>query len=240
MHPIKHKAMVDQLTRRGTPEQNKRAEENNKKYLADRKAKTLKEYGLTDHVVGTLNKFEDGPNIAQPKKVETKPTNDGGPDILRNLLIEEMKSRDLDSDELRYMMETKDRSSLNSQKLSNTAQRILAKDNKPNTKVTPKFPKQATPEQYGKLAERLERQRQMTGAPSKPLKPFKKESKKIEIPLEVPTIDPIMLEPRSTLPDPESIRLEQRFNEILKQKKEEDERNATSGLAFFLGDKKNV
>ena len=49
-----------------------------------------------------------------------------------------------------------------------------------------------------------------------------------------------MLEPRSTLPDPESIRLEQRFNEILKQKKEEDERNATSGLAFFLGDKKNV
>ena len=66
------------------------------------------------------------------------------------------------------------------------------------------------------------------------------DSKKIEIPLEVPTIDPIMLEPRSTVPDPESIRLEQRFNEILKQKKEEDERNATSGLAFFLGDKKNV
>ena len=47
-----------------------------------------------------------------------------------------------------------------------------------------------------------------------------------------------MLEPRSTLPDPESIRLEQRFNEILKQKKEEDLKNATSGIASFLGDKK--
>ena len=231
-----YKQALKYMTRPGTPEQKKKAEENNAKYLADRRAKTLKEYGLTDHVVGTLNKFENGPNITQPKKVETKPTN-GGPDILRNLLIEEMKTRDLDSDEILYLMQTKDRSSLNSQKFSNTEQRILAKENKPNIKVTPK---QATPEQYGKLAERLERQRQMTGAPSKPLKPFKKESKKIEIPLEVPTIDPIMLEPRSTLPDPESIRLEQRFNEILKQKKEEDERNATSGLAFFLGDKKNV
>ena len=38
--------MMSNLTRPGTPEQNKKAEENNKKYLADRKAKTLKEYGL--------------------------------------------------------------------------------------------------------------------------------------------------------------------------------------------------
>ena len=90
-----------------------------------------------------------------------------------------MKSRDLDSDEIKYLIATKDRSTLNSQKISNTEQRILTKLNKPGAKVTPKYPKQATPEQYGKLAERLERQRQMTGAPSKPLKPFKKESKKI-------------------------------------------------------------
>ena len=38
--------MMGQLLRKGTPEQAKRAEENNKKYLADRKAKTLKYYGL--------------------------------------------------------------------------------------------------------------------------------------------------------------------------------------------------
>ena len=41
-----YKQMMSNLTRPGTPEQNKKAEENNKKYLADRKAKTLKEYGL--------------------------------------------------------------------------------------------------------------------------------------------------------------------------------------------------
>ena len=38
--------MMKYMTRPGTPEQNKRAEENNKKYLADRRARTRKEYGL--------------------------------------------------------------------------------------------------------------------------------------------------------------------------------------------------
>jgi hypothetical protein len=53
-----------------------------------------------DHITDTLNKFEDTPNVkAQP-------------DILRNMLIEEMKTRDLDSDEIRYLMDTKDRSAV--------------------------------------------------------------------------------------------------------------------------------
>ena len=38
-------------------------------------------------------------------------------DILRNLLIEEMKFRDLDSDEIRYMMDTKPRNELKTQKI---------------------------------------------------------------------------------------------------------------------------
>ena len=55
------------MTRPGTPEQKKKAEENNKKYLADRKAKTLKEYGLEKplidpkHFVEVSNKY-DGTN----------------------------------------------------------------------------------------------------------------------------------------------------------------------------------
>jgi hypothetical protein len=65
---------------------------------------------MSDHLVDTLNKYEDAPNIQQqvikysPKKVE--------PDILRNMLIEEMKTRDLDSDEIKYLMDTKDRKEL--------------------------------------------------------------------------------------------------------------------------------
>lgn len=38
--------MIGYMTKKGTPEQIKKAEENNRKYLADRQAKTLKYYGL--------------------------------------------------------------------------------------------------------------------------------------------------------------------------------------------------
>ena len=54
----------------------------------------------SNHVVDTLNKYEDTPNVKAK------------PDILRKMLIEEMKSRDLDSDEIRYLMDTKDRTEL--------------------------------------------------------------------------------------------------------------------------------
>ena len=65
-----YKMMMSNLTRPGTPEQNKKADENNKKYLADRKAKTLKEYGLTDHVVSTLNNLKMVPILHNLKKLK--------------------------------------------------------------------------------------------------------------------------------------------------------------------------
>ena len=75
MHPKKYKDMISWLTRN-------------------------KSTNPKDHIVDTLNKNEDAPNVKAK------------PDILRNMLIEEMKSRDLDSDEIKYLMETKDRKEL--------------------------------------------------------------------------------------------------------------------------------
>jgi len=75
MHPKKYKDMMSWLTRN-------------------------KSTNPKDHIVDTLNKYEDTPNVKAK------------PDILRNMLIEEMKTRDLDSDEIRYLMDTKDRSEL--------------------------------------------------------------------------------------------------------------------------------
>ena len=75
MHPKKYKDMMSWLTRN-------------------------KSTNPKDHIVDTLNKYEDTPNIKSK------------PDILRNMLIEEMKTRDLDSDEIRYLMDTKDRTEL--------------------------------------------------------------------------------------------------------------------------------
>jgi hypothetical protein len=75
MHPKKYKDMMSWLTRN-------------------------KSTNPKDHIVESLNKNEDAPNVKAK------------PDILRNMLIEEMKSRDLDSDEIRYLMDTKDRSAV--------------------------------------------------------------------------------------------------------------------------------
>ena len=48
-----------------------------------------------------------------------------------------MQTRDLDADEIRYLMDSKPRDNIKTQKISNTGQRILAKPNKPNTQVKP-------------------------------------------------------------------------------------------------------
>ena len=92
MKIAEYKMMMSNLTRPGTPEQNKKAEENNKKYLADRKAKTLKSYGLTEKDLK--------PAAMDPQTL--KPGNTFN-DIGRNFLIEESKSRDLSSEEVQYL-----------------------------------------------------------------------------------------------------------------------------------------
>ena len=105
---------------------------------------------------------------------------------------------------------------------------------------------EATPEQFGKLAERLERNRQMTGAKPTDIKQFKKsfgpspfvKKKKVQhTPYKFPEfkIDPIL--PPSYFkpppPDPETERLKQRFDQIMEESKR------VKGLPGILGlDKK--
>ena len=104
--------MMSYLTRPGTPKQK---EDMNKKNDMERYVKNInannknpgsfqrlvKETEQNTNTVKTLNKFEEAADIK-----------DDGPDILRNILIEEMKRRELDRDEIRYLMDTKDRSQL--------------------------------------------------------------------------------------------------------------------------------
>ena len=92
MKIAEYNQMMQHLTKPGTPEQNKKAEENNRKYLADRKAKTLKSYGLTEKDLK--------PTAIDPQTL--KPGNTFN-DIGRNFLIEESKSRDLSSEEIQYL-----------------------------------------------------------------------------------------------------------------------------------------
>ena len=84
-----------------------------------------KSTNMKDHVVDTLNKYEDTPNVKAK------------PDILRNMLIEDMKSRDLDSDEIRYLMDSKDRSAVPTA----TPKQTAFVKNKVVTKPLKKIPK---------------------------------------------------------------------------------------------------
>ena len=78
----------------------------------------------------------------------------------------------------------------------------------------------------------------MTGAKSKPLTAINKGPKQLEFKLEFPKLDEARLQSISNVPDPETMRLEKRFKEIVQQKKDEDLKNTTMGLASFIGAKK--
>jgi hypothetical protein len=55
--------------------------------------------------------------------------------------------------------------------------------------------------------------------------------------LKLPTVDMEKLNLINQVPDPEILKLEKRFNEIIKQKEEQDFKNKTTGLAGILGGK---
>ena len=126
--------------------------------------------------------------------------------------------------------------------------------------IKPDYPTEATPEQFGKLAENLERDRQSRGAPTN-VKEFghafsenKKgpqylgmknwqEKKKIPKPTEPVKIDlasytpfvPIDIPKR----DPEMVENEKRFNRMVEETKQEKTRINNSGLAGLMGGDKS-
>ena len=155
-------------------------------------------------------KYMTDPN----RKIGSKPKSKQPYDPLRIMLIEEMKSRNLDSNEIQYLIDTKDRSEI----------------------------PEATPEQVGKLAERLERNRQMTGvAPTKlkdlearfkKPKPFVKAKKVAPIPVEIPRVEVQRAAP--IVRTPEEIAAENNFNQMLREHKETKLKDLNSGLGGLI------
>jgi len=106
------------------------------------------------------------------------------------------------------------------------------------------YPTEATPEQFGALATRLERDRQMRGAPTDIKKfadgfkdrPKPLVKKKISTPLEPVKID---LTPTYFPPpiekDPQMIAQERRFKQSLENDRLEKLKNATTGIAGLVG-----
>ncbi len=123
-------------------------------------------------------------------------------------------------------------------------------------RVKPKYPTQASPEAFGKLAETLERDKQMRGAATNlkefghsfnenkkvPLYPGMKawqKNKKISTPTEPVKIKLSTYTPFIPMdmpkPDPQMIESEKRFNRMKAEIDEEKKRINNSGLAALLG-----
>ena len=115
------------------------------------------------------------------------------------------------------------------------------------------MPTEATPEQFGKLAEKLEKDRQMRGAPTnverfkknfnninskKPIYPGLKtlEKKKVSKAIEPVKIDltPTYFPPAIER-DPQMEIAQRNFDRLSKEIKEEKYKNATSGIAGLVG-----
>ena len=119
-------------------------------------------------------------------------------------------------------------------KLGRAPKNILQRN--PNKPYRDFAPKEATPEQVGKLAERMERSRQMTGPFEKTLdnikKPIKKKAPIINL-VEIPKYQPTDF--KLPEPDPQTKALEENFNRIRKETEDEKRRMRTSGLAGLMG-----
>ena len=119
----------------------------------------------------------------------------------------------------------------------------------------PKYPTQASPEQFGKLAENLERNKQMQGAatnvkefgysfnenkkgPQYPGMTAWQKNKKISTPTTpikpLPTYTPFVAIDIPK-PDPQMIANEKRFNQMVEEAKQEKTRINNSGLAGLMG-----
>ena len=104
------------------------------------------------------------------------------------------------------------------------------------TKQRPVYPKEATPEQVGQLAERMERARQMNGGDGRynKTKP-KKKNPVISVPI---SNMPVPYIPEPITRTAEDIELEKNFNKMVRESEEKKISNQNSGLANLLGGSK--
>jgi hypothetical protein len=184
----------------------------------------------------TLEKYEDDP--LEKRGQQTLALNNVG----NRILNEQIKRGNIKKEDL-ILKEDKNGLMVNKNRTIALRDSFMAKQF--NRALGVNDEPEATPEQVGKLAERLERNRQMTGAKPTNLKDlearYKKptaviKKKKPSKPFKFPEfkIDPVL--PASYFkpppPDPEMIRLEQNFNRMVEESKQ------PKGLPGILGLKK--
>jgi len=228
-----HKQMMKYITRPGTPEQTKRAEENNKKYLADRRAKTLKEYGLDKPLVNNNGKIQTEKEFIKELPIEEQPGYeiDKDPNLLRRIKMYSDNNLGPGFDKA---IAEEDKAL---KKLGRDPMNILQRNNikKFDNMDSSTYP--SNPEQRRKLMAQKKLEKE---------KPFTKIANNLGKPKQVNPlaqtilrIDPIVSDPYSGMPDPRNERdpvldeLERRVMANKEASYQEKVRNNSTGLRSF-------
>ena len=228
-----HNKMVKYITDprdRKSPEERAKITATQKANDAKRMAAKRKEYGLPDmnkHVIDTLNKYEDGPNIVEEvirnSPVPVKGYAGGTTPSDRPTMADRIAAE-------KQMKKVALQPNYNGKYFQQ-----LVKDDEAAYKKAQQYPNEASPEQMARLAYNMEKSRQMTGGDGRYDKPKAIIKKKKTIPY-VPTkivfnnYQPYVPDP----PSPELIRQTENFKKLLQDTKDKKIRDANAGLLGLI------
>ena len=192
------------------------------------------EFDMNRHVIDSLNKFEDGPDIVKEEDfyveaIRNSPTPVPGyvggatPDPTVPTRAERIAGQK-QLEKLAVQPDSR-----------GVFQKAVAAD-EAAYKKSQQYPNEATPEQVAMLAYNMEKSRQMTGGDGRYDKPKAIIKKKKTIPyvptkIKFNTYQPYIPEP----PSPELIRQSENFKKILQDTQDKKIREANAGLAGLLG-----
>ena len=244
---VKHNELAEKETPKETWDRLEKEQKHpTEKYYEDRNKKAAARPKVLNYIDKTIDMYEGGedkaPPIMERRGQQTLALRQIGKKVLDegNLKPEDVELK-LDSNGLHT---NKDRTiAVRDSFVANAFNRSLG--------IKPNYPTQATPKQFGELAERLEKDRQMRGAPTNvqqfkknfnninSQKPFIKKPIKRTGPIEPVKINLNNYKPFIPPPpiekSPEIIQAERRFQELRNEIDRENFKKANSGLAGLMG-----
>ena len=198
------------------------------------------EFDMNKHVIDTLNKYEDGPNIKEEDLFVQAIRNSSTPvpgyigGATPDPTVITRAERIASNKQLEKYATQPDSRGVYKAAVEQNKKEVAAAE--AAYKKSQKYPTEATPEQVARLAYNMEKSRQMTGSDGRYDKAIIKK-KKIKPVTPYTKREFIRYEPYvPTAPSPEFLEQERNFKIIVKQSEDNKRLKAAAGIAGLLGE----
>ena len=198
------------------------------------------EFDMNKHVIDTLNKYEDGPNIKEEDLFVQAIRNSSTPvpgyigGATPDPTVITRAERIASNKQLEKYATQPDSRGVYKAAVEQNKKEVAAAE--AAYKKSQKYPPEATPEQVARLAYNMEKTRQMTGGDGRYDKAIIKK-KKIKPITPYPEVKFNNYEPYiPAVPSPEFLEQERNFKIILKQSEDNKKSKAVGGIAGLLGE----